>query len=30
MDWAERTYQLSFILLSAFNAVAVTWVLLSL
>jgi hypothetical protein len=30
MDWAERTYQFSFVLLSIFNAMAMTWVLLSL
>ncbi|MET4036866.1 hypothetical protein ABMB68_008182 [Bradyrhizobium sp. RT4a] len=30
MDWAERTYLFSFVVLSIFNAVGVVWMILSL
>jgi len=30
MDWAERTYQCSFVALAIFNVMAMTWVILSL
>jgi hypothetical protein len=30
MDWAERSYRFSFVVLSIFNALGVVWMVLSL